>query len=185
MDEFKVLKTTDEIKAFSDPYRLEILNRFYKFKEPATVKQVADDMGEVPAKVYYHVKKMEECGIVRLVYTREINGIIAKYYEPAAKKFDIRKFNIAEPLQKVMLNETQSMMASIYNDSLKDMLQSISDNKGYKMNAAITKDNLYLTDDELKAFCKMIDDFCENHNSRKTDDGNIHEYHFFLTTIRK
>ncbi len=39
-------------------------------------------MGEVPAKVHYHVKKLESAGILKLQHTKEINGIVAKFYQP-------------------------------------------------------------------------------------------------------
>ena len=89
MKDVKHLKTLEEIRAISDPYRYKILNCFYKIGEPITVKQLADELGEVPAKVHYHVKKMEKAGLLTLVHTKEINGIIAKYYEPTARHFRI------------------------------------------------------------------------------------------------
>ena len=80
-----------EIKAFSDPYRMMIMKQYYKLARPATVKQIADEMGEVPAKVHYHVKKLESVGILKLKHTKEINGIIAKFYEPTAQTFKVFK----------------------------------------------------------------------------------------------
>ena len=184
MEEIKTFKTIDEIKTFSDPYRLQILNCFYNFKEPATVKQIADEMGEVPAKIYYHVKKMEKCDIVRLIYTREINGIIAKYYEPSAKRFDIGRSDIDESIQKVALNETQTMVESIYNESLKVFLDTIGSG-GYSKRGSISMENIYLTDEEHELFLKYIEDFCNKHNGRKKSNDDTHEYSFFSTIIKK
>lgn len=58
-------------------------------KKPATVKQIADKLGEVPANIHYHVKKLEKSNIVSLDHTEEIRGIIAKYYKPTAERFEI------------------------------------------------------------------------------------------------
>jgi Predicted transcriptional regulators len=90
MEETKELNTVEEIKVLSDPFRYKILNCFYKVGVPSTVKQIADNLGEVPAKVHYHVKKMEKTGILILTHTKEVNGIVAKYYEPTAKRFEIK-----------------------------------------------------------------------------------------------
>lgn len=89
MKERIVISEIKAIKTYSDPYKQMILQTYYNLMRPATVKQVSDIMGEVPAKVYYHVKKLEEYGFLKLCYTRDINGIIAKYYEPTAKCFEI------------------------------------------------------------------------------------------------
>jgi predicted transcriptional regulator len=67
LDKIKELTKLDEIKAFSVPYRMKILDCMYSFKAPATVKNIADRMGETPAKIYYHIKIMEDAGIVHLV----------------------------------------------------------------------------------------------------------------------
>jgi DNA-binding transcriptional ArsR family regulator len=127
MEKVKSLNTLEEIKAFSDPYRIQILNSFYKFGEPVTVKQIADCMGEVPAKVHYHVKKMESAGILRLTHTREINGIIAKYYEPTAKQFIIDRPDLdPENLGKVW-NEAQNAIIASYNTSQKIFLDNMEE----------------------------------------------------------
>ncbi|MGL5244429.1 MAG: ArsR/SmtB family transcription factor, partial [Sarcina sp.] len=74
------LTTLEQIKAYSDPYRLKIITFLRNNREAATVKEIADFFGEVPAKVHYHIKKLEKAGILELVRTKEIKGIIAKYY---------------------------------------------------------------------------------------------------------
>ncbi|PQP89629.1 helix-turn-helix domain-containing protein, partial [Paenibacillus sp. AR247] len=55
--ETKELSTIEEIRIYSDPYRLKILSCFQKADQPMTIKDIADKLGEVPAKVYYHAKK--------------------------------------------------------------------------------------------------------------------------------
>lgn len=44
------MTTLEEIKIYSDPYRLQILNVLNKMGRPATVKEVADRMGMCPPK---------------------------------------------------------------------------------------------------------------------------------------
>jgi len=96
MKNVKILTTLEEIKSFTDPYRIIIMKHYFRLNKPSTVKQIADEMGDVPAKVHYHVKKLEAAGILRLNYTKEINGIVAKYYEPTAKTFKIENKEIGK-----------------------------------------------------------------------------------------
>jgi|LGVF01.2.fsa_nt_gb predicted transcriptional regulator len=80
INEWKKLKTDEEVKIAWDPYRLRIMGVFRLSKEPLTVKQVADKMGEVPSKVHYHVQKLIKIDMLELVKTKVIRGIVAKYY---------------------------------------------------------------------------------------------------------
>lgn len=41
----KVLSTIEEIKIYSDPYRIQIMNMFHRQGRPSTVKEIADLMG--------------------------------------------------------------------------------------------------------------------------------------------
>lgn len=185
----KVLSTEDEIRAFSDPYRFKILTNLWKFQKPATVKQIADAMGEVPAKVHYHVKKLEKVGILELSHTKEINGIIAKYYKTTAGSFRIKGSEFNPSVARGMLNKTQTIIAMLYDESKEVFLnyldkksKSISDEKN-KMQiemGLISKSELYLTDNEVEEFEKLLEKvktFVNNHDEDNRE--NAKAYHFF------
>lgn len=89
-------------------------------KKLATVKQIADKLGEVPANIHYHVKKLEKFDVVRLHHTEEIRGIVAKYYKPTAERFEIQcTEDIDKAARTLILGETQRMisnpMGSVFN----------------------------------------------------------------------
>lgn len=179
MEEVKVLKTIEDIRAFSDPYRMQILDLFNRFDQPATVKQIADELGEVPAKVHYHVKKLESAGILRLVYTREINGILAKYYEPTAKKYFIERQDIDPSISTAVLNEAQKLITNAYNSSQKIFLENMGTSHAV---ISMALEDIYLTEEEFKEFDSYIQDFSSKH-SKKNSKNNSKEFHFFSTLI--
>lgn len=78
------LKKPEEIKIYLNPFHSKIMRIMKKEYRPMTVKEIADEMGLSPAKVYYHVKKLESIGVLSVRYTKVINGIVAKYYDFAA-----------------------------------------------------------------------------------------------------
>lgn len=84
------LSNPKEIEIFIDPFRTRIMHLIKDNHKPMTVKEIADEMGEVPAKVYYHVKKLESINVLYLKYTKQINGIIAKYYDLKYQSFALR-----------------------------------------------------------------------------------------------
>lgn len=182
MDEQRTLSTIEQIKAFSDPYRIQIINCFYRIGEPATVKQVADELGEVPANVHYHVKKLESAGILHLIHTKEINGIIAKYYEPTAKNFAICRPELEAPISASLLNEAQKFITSAYSSSQKIFLENMGEPGTGRNSGTLTATSLFLTETEFFDFQKYINNFCEKHGV-KGKDNNKKEYHFFSTIL--
>lgn len=190
MEEVKLLSTVEEIRALSDPYRYKILNCFYKNGEPITVKQVADELGEVPAKVHYHVKKMEKAGILVLVHTKEINGIVAKYYEPTAKRFNIVGEDVEGMDKSLKLSETLKVISQLYDDSKNIFLENASLNpypaESKKINRTfVAMENIFLTDEEADNLIKYIHELTEKNNKKqRLQEGNVKEYHCFFGITR-
>jgi len=189
MKEKIVLTTIEEIKAFSDPFRYKILMTFYKMKQPATVKEIAVAIKQVPANVYYHVKKLEKMGILELIYTKEIKGIIAKYYEPTAITFNIEfPTELGDLSKKLMLAESQLILAQLYDDSKYIFLENLSSESQIKENAKASKaiismDYLYMTDDEAMEFNKYIEEFIDKHQSKDRNINQLKKFHCFFSNV--
>lgn len=81
-----VIKDLETLKVLTEPLRLQILELMAK---PITVKVVAKSLDMPPTKLYYHVSQLEEHGIVRVVATRVVSGIIEKQYQVTAKSFSV------------------------------------------------------------------------------------------------
>ncbi|QMS85283.1 ArsR/SmtB family transcription factor [Candidatus Xianfuyuplasma coldseepsis] len=74
------LTTDQQLKIVYDPYRMRIIETYFKTQEPQTATQIADIIGEPPGKVHYHVNKLHEIDVLQIEKTKSINGIQAKYY---------------------------------------------------------------------------------------------------------
>lgn len=158
-----MLTTLEEIRVYNDPYRIEILCKFDKLNRPATCKEIADMMQEVPAKVYYHVKKMEKAGILQMVYTKNINGIIAKYYEPTAEEFRLEGSFGDDETKNVILNQAYSKtVESIFYTAKEDFLSSMKrdakkrEKSGKKYKGDICYSNINLTEEEAEKLDNYI-----------------------------
>ncbi|WP_461612398.1 ArsR/SmtB family transcription factor [Clostridium sp. Marseille-QA1073] len=181
MEDRKVLTTLEEVKAISDPFRYRILNTLIDMNEPATVKQIADKMKEVPSKIYYHVNKLEKVGIV-IIYTKKIKGVITKYYEPLARKFEIKCSKEVEEPSKMMLLAVSQMMISEFYDESKDIFLSSMDKSIHESNGTIIKKNIYLTEGEADEIIELMKSFFKNH---KQKDSKKLKYHSFFTIIEE
>lgn len=187
LDKTKTLSSIEQIKAYADPYRMKIISEFYELKKPATVKQIADKMDEVPAKIYYHVKKLEKAGILKLSHTEEINGIIAKYYELTAEDFSLSSKDVNDASFNEFKSEVTKMIQKIYRESEQICLREIQkfekdgkpipDSK-YPTGSVMCKEVLYATEEEMTQINELILEFAKKHEKESTEPG-VNKYHFF------
>ncbi|MGO4729748.1 ArsR/SmtB family transcription factor [Paenibacillus sp. 2KB_22] len=176
--EHKVLSTIEEIKIYSDPYRIQIMNMFNRQGRPSTVKEIADQMGEVPAKVHYHVKKLEKIGLLTIVSTREINGIIAKYYEPYSGEIHLRhedEDNENSPLKQVFRSETLKLLNEMFEQSRQRFMHQ-AENEDRMFLSDIT---LYATRDEVEELYKNIIKLCEPYTTKENHRGEDEVFQLF------
>lgn len=75
----------EHLKILADARRLYILQRL--MASPATLSMLGKELGEHPARVRHHVKKLEEIGLVEIVETHVVRGFVEKYYRAKARAF--------------------------------------------------------------------------------------------------
>lgn len=186
MEKIKTLNSLEEIKVFSDPYRLQILRCFNQLGQPATVKQIADEMGEVPSKVYYHVKRMEAVGILELIYTKTINGIVAKYYNTTAKSFIIKNSVFESPMFEHFLDRTQVLISNVFDDAKEIFIKQLNldniCNSQESEDGFLTSSYVYLTQEQYSDLQKYIKSL--NYENTKKDSQGKEKY-FLLSNIIK
>lgn len=82
-----MVRDLDTLRVIADALRAQIIEAL--ILEPLTVKQIAEKLGLAPGKLYYHVNLLEKHGLVRVVETRVVSGIIEKRYRAAASSVEI------------------------------------------------------------------------------------------------
>lgn len=92
LDEY-VVDELDTLKVLSDPFRLRILEQ--TGHTPTTVKRIASQLGVSPKKLYYHVNLMEKHGLLVVVDTQLVSGIVEKWYQTRACRFVVDKSLLA------------------------------------------------------------------------------------------
>ncbi len=87
VEEHVLIEDLEVLKVLSDPTRHEIMNHVgeeNKRGNYCTVKQLAKIMGVATTKLYYHIKMLEEHGLLLVGDTRVVSGIIEKQYQVVA-----------------------------------------------------------------------------------------------------
>lgn len=85
LKEVHILNTLEEINIVSDPIRLKIIMTLGA--TPKTAQDLSDALEVSRSKIHYHLKILEQNGIIEVVDTELINGITQKYFLPVAKAF--------------------------------------------------------------------------------------------------
>jgi DNA-binding transcriptional ArsR family regulator len=78
------LERLDQAEALLRPGRIEILRQL---AEPASCTDVAGRLSQAPQKVYYHVKQMEQAGLVDRVAQRQVRGITEGIYQASGASY--------------------------------------------------------------------------------------------------
>jgi DNA-binding transcriptional ArsR family regulator len=78
------LEQLEQAEALFKPQRIEVLRRL---AEPRTCGEVAGQLGQTPQRVYYHVKRLVEAGLVTLVEERKVRGLHEGVYQATARSY--------------------------------------------------------------------------------------------------
>ncbi len=151
------LDTEAKVKAFTHPYRMKLLHVLKDLREPATATDVARALGDGPGKAHYHMRILESAGIVVLARTEVVNGIIARYYEPAAKRFNVKEEALGHGTDAGLRADVAKLISMRFRDGLKAFLErttsdaAISKKEAAKDTGGFLLDcTLYCSDEEWK-----------------------------------
>jgi DNA-binding transcriptional ArsR family regulator len=78
------LDDIEQAEALLKPARVEILR---KLAEPRSCTEVAAELDQTPQRVYYHVKRLVDAGLVHLVSERKVRGIHEGLYQATAHSY--------------------------------------------------------------------------------------------------
>lgn len=186
-DNLRIISTKEELKIFSDPYRMKIIKTFQRSTTPLTVKGCADLMGEVPANVHYHVKKLLKINILELDHIEVINGINAKYYKLPKSSFTIslKEEDDIELYQR--LTQVHNLVSQIMDDFKEDFMKSSSYAVEHKKKkdsevGMMAANSIYLTEEQFDHLSNILSNIPEEY---KKDGENKQLYSFLGGLARK
>ena len=78
------IESVDQATALLKPRRIEILKRL---DEPRTCPELAAEFGESAQNIYYHIKALEQAGLVEKVGERRVRGTVEGRYQARALSY--------------------------------------------------------------------------------------------------
>lgn len=125
----------EQMKIISDKNKMNILNTF-ELEKSLTVTEISNKLDMPYSRVNYHVKLLENVGLLEVVDTKIKSGIVEKYYLPTAEEFKIDKsISIFEDTEEK--NEYEKGVKKFYNAILKGLQD---DYKGIMESGSVTNE---------------------------------------------
>lgn len=174
MEELRIMKTDEEMKVFSDPFRLQIISAYKKAEKPMTAKGIADVMGVVPSKVHYHVKKLLAVNILALDHIESINGIQAKFYRLTAKEF---RLELSDSMgdTDLIANRTIQIFNAVLDEYKMTMLKTANtmtvdgfEPKG--KGTFLSGVDIYMDDEEASEFQEAVNKLVSKYKIKKNEE---------------
>lgn len=113
-----VIDTPEQLRAVSDPLRIRLIMML--LTEEATGKQLADRLCMSASKVHYHLRELEQQGLVEVVRNEEKNGILQKFYRAAALDYSLSEDllpslrNEGPLVQEILVGQLRIAVSRVY-----------------------------------------------------------------------
>jgi DNA-binding transcriptional ArsR family regulator len=78
------LDQLEQAETLLKPQRIEVLRQL---AEPRTCNELAERLGQTPQRVYYHVKRLVDVGLVEQVAERKVRAINEGIYQATARSY--------------------------------------------------------------------------------------------------
>jgi DNA-binding transcriptional ArsR family regulator len=184
MDEI-IIEDLETLKVLSDPLRMQIIELMGD--QPRTVKQVAKQLDMTPNKLYYHIKLLNDHGLIRVVETRLVSGIVEKHYQTTAKEISVAEGLLS--VSKVGEGDISALISSILDGTKADFKRSLraraseepENDERYCSN--VTREMAKLTPEQANEICRKLVELVKEFESYNNEEDNENCQTFALTTL--
>lgn len=183
-----VIEDLKTLKVLSDPLRLRIRELM---TEPTTVKLVAEQLKIPATKLYYHIDQLEKHGLIVLVDTRIVSGIIEKHYQISARQVRVAR-HLLSPGGMAGEQGLNLTLKGIFEDTREDLIASINEgtaslDEGAQPHesAIISSSRLLLTEEQAAEFYERLRQLFNEflRLSRAHQDAKDKDGHYYKTLL--
>lgn len=155
-----VIDNLETLKAVAHNLRLDILQNL---KVPKTVKEIAKHTNLPATKLYYHVNLMEKHGLIRVVETNVVSGILEKKYRVVARNYRLQEGLLAK--SNAIDEDVDRMLGAIFDITRTEIKRSIQADKmkltEEDRRGILWRSTLCLTPDQFEEFYKRLDEILQ------------------------
>jgi DNA-binding transcriptional ArsR family regulator len=181
-----VIDDLETLKVLSDPLRMQIIELMSD--QARTVKQLAKELDTTPHKLYYHVKLLEDHGLIRVVETRMVSGIVEKHYQIVAKDIVVADglLSVSKPEGK---SDVEGLISSILDGTKADFIRSFRVRTegdiqvSERHPSSATREMANLTREQARAICERLEELVREFESYDNEADQGQRQRYALTTL--
>ena len=189
------IENFETLKVVSDPLRIRLLDEINLANDQGefrTVKEIATALEMAPHKLYYHMRLLEEHGLIQVAETHIVSGIIEKHYALTALRIHIAEnlFNSgdrspersdsAAALFDSALSSTRSDFIN-YMDSTEQERSHLATHAG--RSAHFTQERVSLSPDQAAEFLARLYALTEEFSGAKGSPSSDNHTVYNLMTV--
>lgn len=151
------------LKVIAHSTRLDILQ---SLKYPKTVKEIAKLLKLPATKLYYHVNLMEKHGLIQVVETNIVSGIVEKKYQVVARNYRIDDQLLADQTASTEnMYRMVSAMLDVTRSEIQRTMQVTQQNPFDASRGILWRTSLRLTPEQYEALYGRFNAFLEEINT--------------------
>jgi DNA-binding transcriptional ArsR family regulator len=186
IDEDFVVRDFETLKVVADSLRMQILDLLRE--NPLTVKQLAAELDIAPTKLYYHINLMEKHGLIRVVDTRMVSGILEKRYYATARYYSF-DHHLLSPNTAPSTEGLDMMLSTVFDEPKADLKKSVQaglvefdlDNQQEGVYPLVISRLISrLTDEQAKDFRERLQTLLKEFAELRIDPHNAEEQGFAM-----
>ena len=179
--EVYTVNNLETLKVMADPMRIQICELL--LPQPLTVKQMAAELDTPATKLYYHINLLEEHGLIKVVSTRIVSGIIEKHYRTSAMRVEVEPSlfsqNTGEGGDTGLSTAIESVLDSTKNDlkrSIRTGLINLANVDRDKRTVYVVRNLSRLSREQAHEFWKRLDGLCKEFDAAPSSDPDDNVY---------
>ena len=153
----RTLRDADTLRALCHPSRIALLERL---REPASAAEVARQLGQPRQRINYHLKALDEAGLVERVGSRRTGNFVESLYRAAARAFVVApEVAWADPRRMEALRRDHSLETLVaLGDRLQHDAIALLDRAAFDdepiASAAVAAETHFASESERAAFLR-------------------------------
>ena len=165
-----LLDSWEQVELLGDDGRVAILELCVR---PKTVTQLAETLRVPRTRLYHHVKRLTEHGLLRVAKTKQVGPVTESHYQTSARTYRpskqlMRSLSVAE-MGSALLTVVLGPVRADFVRSLEKGAFSLSQTSG-KRRVLISRSLKYLTPDELDEVIIEIEEILGRYDGDPTQD---------------
>ncbi|HEY7346805.1 MAG TPA: helix-turn-helix domain-containing protein [Ktedonobacterales bacterium] len=180
-----IISDLETLKVVTDPLRLNIVNLLRG--GPRTTKELAKALHLSQTKLYYHIGLLEQHGLVRVVGTRLVSGILEKQYQATAYKLSVDRRLFSPAPTSAGYEGLEVFLSAVLDYTHSDMMRSVrsglahfSDDAPPERKLNVGRRWFWLTAEEARAYLERLealdDEFQRLHDDAPPEGAQLYEF---------